>query len=292
MHTTALHVAATRRPGPSRPSPGAGPEPRREHPDRAVAAALGYLLALGLTGLAFVWTRRGQELDGRLVAPVVGRGGYLAQNGPAAEPAQALLSFVGNGLVLAALLVLVLLTGALSRRLLAAVAGATAAGCSVAVAAVLKLAVPRPNFGIDGWTTSSSFPSGHVAAATGLVLALMLALPAGARRWLVIPGGAAISAVASATMIIGWHRFSDTIGGVLLASMMCALAAAALASRRGGGHGGRFGAAGFAAAVGPLLCVFAAALTVHPGPLTAILLVTGFSCLSMLSVAFVLRPVA
>jgi membrane-associated phospholipid phosphatase len=322
MHTTALHVAGTRRQAPSQPSPaaGQGQEPPRERHGRALAAALGYLFALEVTGLIFMWTRHGQKLDGRLVAPVVGGGGYLEQNGPAAGPAHALLSLTGNTVVLTVLVLLVLLAGALSRRLLAAFAGVAAAGCSVAAAAVLKLAVPRPDFGIDG-STSSSFPSGHVAAATGLVLALMLALPARARRWLVIPGAAAISAVASATMIIGWHRFSDVLGGILLASMMCALAAALLGRRgavggsagaaAGAGAGGRGGrglaggrfwaggvgpgrrnwAAGAAAAVGPALCVIAAALSVHPGPLTAVMLVTGFSGLSMLAMTLVLHPV-
>jgi hypothetical protein len=40
-----------------------------------------------------------------------------------------------------------------------------------------------------------------------------------------------VSVVASATMIVGWHRFSDTIGAVALAAALCCGAFAAVAGR-------------------------------------------------------------
>jgi hypothetical protein len=66
-----------------------------------------------------------------------------------------------------------------------------------------------------------------------LLLAFLLVVPPWARWWLAVPGAAAVSAVASATMILGWHRFSDTAGGVLLASALCCVGAAALTRLRG-----------------------------------------------------------
>ncbi|MEK8104953.1 phosphatase PAP2 family protein [Micromonospora sp. M12] len=59
-------------------------------------------------------------------------------------------------------------------------------------------------------------------------MAFLLVLPGWARRWLAVPGAAGVSVIASATMIAGWHRFSDVLGGVLLGVTVFCLAAAAL----------------------------------------------------------------
>jgi membrane-associated phospholipid phosphatase len=223
---------------PVRPPVVSAAAPR--HLGRLLAAALGYLLALGLTGLVFVWTGGGQQVDGELVPRLYGPDGY-PRSIALARPARSLLSLVEDPAVLAVLLLSVLLVGALGRRLLAALAGIAAALCSVAGTAIVKLAVPRPDLGIDGSTTHNSFPSGHVAAATGLVFAYLFVLPAWARWLAAIPATAVVTAVASATMIAGWHRFSDALGAILLTSMLSCLAAAALAPGCGAGRAGRGG---------------------------------------------------
>jgi membrane-associated phospholipid phosphatase len=216
-------------------SPAAGwsatAAPGRAQPGRLLVAALGYLLALGLTTLLFVRTRGGQLVDGGLTPHAAY--GYVRQTaltGPAAR----ILALAGDPLLLALLLLAVLLVGTLGGRALAAVAGIGVVLCSVTGARVLKLAIVRPDLAVDGWGTHNSFPSGHVAGATGLLLAFMLVLPVGARRWLALPGAVGVSVVAAATMVAGWHRFSDTIGGALLASLLCCLAAAVLSRRPGG----------------------------------------------------------
>jgi membrane-associated phospholipid phosphatase len=200
--------------------------PARGPTGRLLAAALGCLLVLALTCAVFVWTATGQHLDGAL-APDTGPGGYIRQTTLIA-PAQRVLSFTGDPAVLVTLLTLVLLTGVLCGRLLAGLAGVGVTLGSVAAAGILKLEITRPAFDVAGSTTHNSFPSGHVAGAMGLLLAIMFVLPARARWWLAIPGLVGVSVVAGATMVVGWHRFSDTLGAIALATMLGCLAAAAL----------------------------------------------------------------
>jgi membrane-associated phospholipid phosphatase len=199
---------------------------------RFAGAALGYLTLLGMACVMFVWTRGGQQLDGVFV-PRAERGGSYQQRTALAEPALAVLSFVGDTVILATLLLAVLVVGALTRRLWAGVAGVAIVLCSVGAARILKALLWRPDLNVPGSTTHNSFPSGHVSAAMALLLAFLLVVPPWARWWLAVPGAAAVSAVASATMIMGWHRFSDTAGGILLASALCCVGAAVLTRLRG-----------------------------------------------------------
>ncbi|GIH16233.1 hypothetical protein Raf01_44050 [Rugosimonospora africana] len=187
------------------------------------------------TAVAFIGTSAGQWLDGQLVPRVYwdsadpGRGRLI-------EPALTLLYSVEDPLVLGVLILSVILLAVLRRRARAGFAGIAALLCSAGGSAVLKTVVPRPDLSVAGSTAHNSFPSGHVAAATGLLLALLLALPDRARWWLAAPGALVVSAIGTAAMIAGWHRFSDVIGGVALASLSCCLAAAALAYRRAAGR--------------------------------------------------------
>jgi membrane-associated phospholipid phosphatase len=218
--------------------PGPAGEPVRARPARALGAALGYLLVLAATAAAFLGTPAGQRLDGHLVPPMYWDGVYWdgADTGRTVltQSALRLLYLVEDPRVLGALIACELLTGALTRRVGAAIAGIAALLCSAGGSLVLKAAVPRPDLGVAGSTAHNSFPSGHVAAATGLLLAFVLALPGRARWWFAAPGAVAAWAVGAATMIAGWHRLSDVLGGVALASASCCLAASALAYLRGG----------------------------------------------------------
>jgi membrane-associated phospholipid phosphatase len=194
---------------------------------RLLLAALACLLGLGLICVVFVWTPAGQRLDQWLL-PQTGRGSVLF------GPAKALLSFAGDPIVLIALLAGVLVTGALSDRIRVALAGTAVVGCSIAGARVLKMLVSRPDLDVAGSTTHNSFPSGHVAAATGLVFAVLLMLPVRARWWCAVPGAAAVAAVGAATMIAGWHRLSDVVGAVFLAGALDCVAVWSADERRRG----------------------------------------------------------
>ncbi|MEW2380525.1 phosphatase PAP2 family protein [Micromonospora sp. NPDC047707] len=201
------------------------PEPAGRPPTgRLLRATLGYLLAFALTGVAFVWTAPGQRLDGGLL-PRAERGGGYEQPTDLVEPAKAVLAWFGDPLVLGLGLGTVLLLAVLSGRVRAGLAGVALVGVTVLGAGLAKQVIIRPDLGVVTSTTHNSFPSGHVAAAMALLLALLLVLPARARWWFALPGAAGVSTVAAATMIAGWHRFSDVVGAVLLAAALFCLAA-------------------------------------------------------------------
>ncbi|MFC4000473.1 phosphatase PAP2 family protein [Prauserella oleivorans] len=185
-------------------------------------SAFACLLALGVCYVLFVWTTGGRVLDEWIglstsdVAVQPNRSGF----------AQAVLAWSGDPLVLAGLLVVVALVGAVSGRLGPGLLGIAIVGGSVVGARLLKLILIRPDLGIEASTTHNSFPSGHVAAAAGLVLAALYAMPTRARWWCAIPGAVAVSTVGAATVAVGWHRPSDVLGGVLTATALCLLTAA------------------------------------------------------------------
>ncbi|MET8088437.1 phosphatase PAP2 family protein [Micromonospora sp. NPDC005237] len=300
--------------GSSYPIGRSSPDPARALPSghvaappglRLLGAAAGFLLALGLTGVLFVWTDRGQWIDG-LLLPRAERGGGYEQPSDLFGPATVVLRHFGRPTLLAALLGGVLVVGLLGRRLLAGVVGVGMVLCAVAAAGAVKAALPRPDFAIEGSTTHNSFPSGHVAVATALVLAYLLVLPGWARRWLVVPGAAGVSVIGAATMIAGWHRFSDVLGGVLLSVALFCLAAATLTIRRGGhaprppatpvaGRAWRAFAEGVVGlivlgwVVRVLLPGLAAALPW--GPLVAILAAAGLTVLAVGVAVFLVRSV-
>lgn len=276
-----------------RPVPGA-PAPARPHPGGLLVAATVYALAVALTCAVFVWTHGGQTLDGRLL-PRAERGGTYQQDTDLVGPAKEVLAFFGDTGVLAVMLAVVVLVGTLTRRFWAGVAGVAVFGGSIATTTVLKLAIPRPELDVDGSTTHNSFASGHAAAAMGLLCALVLVVPARARWWVAVPAAAGVSVVASATMVLGWHRLSDVVGGTLVASALCCLAAAGLLAWRGvrverGRHGWLKGA--FLLVVTPLPAI-AAALTLPTGSglFTAIVIASAVTALAVAPVVFLLGAV-
>jgi membrane-associated phospholipid phosphatase len=210
------------------PVPTYRPTTAHRHGGRYLVAAFACLVALGVTGLVFVWTPGGQAFDGALL-PMSDYASY-EQDTVLLQPAKEVLAFFGDQLVLGVLLLAAVLV---SRRLWTSVAAVGVVLGSVAVARVLKDVVVRPELGVYGSSTHNSFPSGHVAVATGLLLAFMLVLPAKARWWFFVPGAVGVAIIAAATMITGWHRLSDVIGGVLVAAVLYCLAAAALADETG-----------------------------------------------------------
>lgn len=267
MSIGSLYSVGRSTPGPARPLPHA----RAVVPLglRLLAAALCGLFALALTGAVFVRTDSGQWLDGVLL-PRAERGGGYEQQTVLVDPAKSVLATFGDPTLIAVLLGVVLLVGVLRRRLVAGVVGVGMVVCAVLVAGAVKSALPRPDLQIESSTTHNSFPSGHVAAATALLLAFMLVLPGWARRWLAVPGAAGVSVIASATMIAGWHRFSDVLGGVLLGVTVFCLAAAALAAwpgdrdAAGGADGGSLWRRLAETAVGLVVLVWALVVVV-PG---------------------------
>ncbi len=98
--------------------------------------------------------------------------------------------------------------------------------------AAAKLIVQRPRpdasllpFPFDPAQVDASYPSGHTAFVTALVVTIVLATAAGpARRWAVVVGGLLILGVGVSLMIDGVHYPSD-----VLASMLWGIAVAPFA---------------------------------------------------------------
>ena len=77
----------------------------------------------------------------------------------------------------------------------------------------------RPDFVGDAWL-SNTFPSGHAAAAAGCVAAIVRAAPRRVAPVLAILGVGWLTLVGQDLMVWGWHRPSDLIGSILLATAL------------------------------------------------------------------------
>ncbi|SFB43375.1 PAP2 superfamily protein [Amycolatopsis marina] len=245
-----------------------------------------------LTCVVFVWTRAGQRLDGELL-PRAERGGGYAQETALAEPAGTVLSFFGDLSFMAAIFVALLVVTAWNRRFLTGVAGIGVVLCSVAAARVLKLVLARPDLGVASSTTHNSFPSGHVTAAASLLLAFVLVVAPPLRWWLAVPGVAGVAAVSAATMISGWHRLSDVLGGLLLAVAVTCVAASLLQGRRRSADTPRASASATGRTVvalvsGAAVVGTAAALAAVDGAAAAVLAACGCTVLTLVPALVVL----
>jgi membrane-associated phospholipid phosphatase len=210
---------------------------RRASPvELSLAGALGFGAAFLLSYFVFVRTTSGQAAENGVVRS--------AQSGLSSTSDWAAPLRDGDKIaVLCAAAVLLMVIALLRRRFALAAAGSAVLGGSLLVAHVLKMYVfDRPPLtGGGSVATHNSFPSGHVTAAMAIVLAITLLVPQRARPYVLVPGALGVAWVASATITLGWHRLSDTVGGSLLVATICCLVAAALhaASRERGERAGR-----------------------------------------------------
>jgi membrane-associated phospholipid phosphatase len=118
-----------------------------------------------------------------------------------------------------ALITLVLVSGLRGRwqlglRSTAAVIGA------ILSAEVLKYVLPSHDQWTGEWSLFSggSFPSGHAVTVTSISLAVLAISSDGWRRRLVGPMVAGTAIATTATVTVGWHRPSDVLGSLFLAT--------------------------------------------------------------------------
>jgi membrane-associated phospholipid phosphatase len=118
-----------------------------------------------------------------------------------------------------ALAVLVAIGCARGRWRLGVRSTATVIG-SILSAEVLKHVLPSYNGWTGGWSVvgGGSFPSGHAMVVTSLSLALLSISSDAWRRRLVGPLLAGTAVAATATVTVGWHRPSDVLGSLFLAT--------------------------------------------------------------------------
>jgi len=79
----------------------------------------------------------------------------------------------------------------------------------------------------------NSFPSGHATAVASIAVGLLLVVPALLRAPVLVLSAAVVALVGVSTLMTGWHRMADAIGGTVVATSWGAGVAAILAWRLG-----------------------------------------------------------
>lgn len=94
----------------------------------------------------------------------------------------------------------------------------------IAASQVLKALLPRPQH--LWFDASNTFPSGHMAAFTVVVAALIWAVPTRFRRVTALGGAVLLSIVSWQLLAYRWHRPSDVVGAIALGVAIFAFGAA------------------------------------------------------------------
>jgi membrane-associated phospholipid phosphatase len=219
------------------PPRGARAPSEKEPIDTGVASrrALLRLLAVCLAGVivtAFAYAVTvGTEL-GQLMGELMlgGRTGTPA----AVRAAEDVLRTTSRAAIAACGVSVVALALLQRREALALVAGATVVLANLTTQ-ILKGAVLDRSDLLDNlfYVLPNSFPSGHVTAAASVAVALLLVLPPMLRNPTVILASIAVALVGASTLLAGWHRMADAIGGVFVATAWGAGLTALLVWRRG-----------------------------------------------------------
>ncbi|MEC3982503.1 phosphatase PAP2 family protein [Amycolatopsis sp. H20-H5] len=194
-----------------------------------LASSAGFVVAFVAAYLLFVRTGGGRLAENGVV--------HSAQSviGSTVDWAAPLGAVDMVGL-LAVVAVGVLLIALVRRRFSLGVSALVVLAAPLMAAQLLKLYVLERPGGRDGLAVAghNSFPSGHVSAATAILLAVVVVLPRRFRTPVLLLGAPVVAWVAASTIALGWHRLSDTLGGCLLVAAL-ACAGAALMARRGSG---------------------------------------------------------
>ncbi|MEV8612527.1 phosphatase PAP2 family protein [Amycolatopsis sp. NPDC051373] len=256
-----------------------------------VASAVGCAVAFLVAYLLFVRTAAGQEAENGVV--------HSAQaTGPSTVDWAVPLRDVDLVVLLGAVAVLVLALALVRRRFALGVTALVLLAIPLVAAQLLKIYVLDRPGSHDGYAVAShnSFPSGHVSAATAVLFALAVVLPARMRTWVLAVGSLGVAWVAAATVALGWHRLSDTVGGCLLVAAVVCAGAAVVSARRPDGRRVPVPAT-VAALAGPTVVVLAgfavlASATSEAAQFVAALLLAGVSAVALvLLVAGPLRKV-
>lgn len=120
------------------------------------------------------------------------------------------------------------------REALALVAGGTVVMANLTTQVLKSFVLDRSNLLDDlFYVLPNSFPSGHVTAVASVAVALLLVLPPILRSPTVLLASLTVALVGASTILAGWHRMADAIGGVFVATAWGAGLGAVLVWRRG-----------------------------------------------------------
>ena len=174
-----------------------------------------------------VGTRTGQLLSELIL------GGRPATIETAAAAEQVLASLSRTTLVLGTIFI-VTVAVLQGRPRLALISFLTVVGANLTTQVLKSLVLDRSDL-LDGlfYPLPNSFPSGHATAAASIAVALVLVLPPLLRAPSVLITALVVGVVGASTMVAGWHRMADAIGGVFVATAWGAGLAAILTWQRG-----------------------------------------------------------
>ena len=183
-----------------------------------------------LTWWAFVTSYRGQALEALAM-----EGSHIGAWRVDAQ-ADRLLATVSVPMV-AAIILVVMVIGAVRGRWVAALAASAAVGGANVTTQLLKYRVFGRDdlLGLGGWNSTNTLPSGHTTVAAAALVGLILVVPPSLRSLTTVVGTVAVCAYGLATLVNQWHRPADVVAAVLVACGWGYLAVAAirLAERTG-----------------------------------------------------------
>ncbi|WP_372667031.1 phosphatase PAP2 family protein [Amycolatopsis kentuckyensis] len=190
------------------------------------ASAAGFAFAFVAAYVLFVRTEAGRSVENGVVRSAQSAGTTVDWAGPLRQADQVVL--------LGGVAVLVVVIALVRRRFALGVTALLLLTAPLVVAQLLKLYVlDRPSTGDRfGVAAHNSFPSGHVSAAMAVLVALAIVLPRRYRPQALVLGGVGVAWVSAATVALGWHRLSDTVGGCLLVAAVTCAGAAVVSARR------------------------------------------------------------
>ncbi|MFN8620808.1 MAG: phosphatase PAP2 family protein [Chloroflexota bacterium] len=108
------------------------------------------------------------------------------------------------------------------------------AGANVSTQVLKRMILPRPALSIDlGVGVHNSFPSGHVTVAAVLGIALLVVVAPRWRPVVAVAAGVFLLLIGTSTLVAGWHRAEDIMGGGAVALAWVAGVSAVVVRRRG-----------------------------------------------------------
>jgi hypothetical protein len=176
-------------------------------------AARGPLCGFGLTYLLAVLTPWGRTLDS------LSSHGRIGTDWSVRSADLTLLESISTGTILLAVTAVVVIGGLRGRWRLGVHSTIAVVG-AILSAEVLKRLLPSQALGTGQWRwlSSGSFPSGHAVIVTSISLAVLSVSSDRWRRLLVGPLVAGTAIATTATVTVGWHRPSDVLGSLFLAT--------------------------------------------------------------------------
>ncbi len=194
---------------------------------RLAVVGIGATVVAGLVYFGTVGTRGGQ-LVGALII-----GGRPASSTTVAGAEEVLATLSRSTLAVGTIIVIAIAL-AQRRPRLAVAATLAIVGANVSTQLLKTFILDRTDLlGGMFYPLPNSFPSGHATAAASIAVAALLVLPPLLRAPTVIASAVIVAIVGVSTMVAGWHRMGDAIGGVFVATAWGAGLGSLLAWRRG-----------------------------------------------------------